>query len=52
VFVLNVATLLPGRSGAITVTHDAGYGGLAAKAIAIEPANGTAYDTVLEYRSR
>jgi hypothetical protein len=52
VFVLNVATLLPGRAGAVTVTHDAGYGGLSAKAIAIEPANGTSYDTVLEYRSR
>ena len=52
VFVVNVATLLPGRAGAITVTHDAGYGGLAAKAIAIEPANGTSYDTVLEYRRR
>ncbi|MET0555938.1 MAG: FG-GAP-like repeat-containing protein [Vicinamibacteria bacterium] len=52
VFVLNVATLLPGRSGAVTLTHDAGYGGLAAKAIAIEPANGTSYDTVLQYRSR
>jgi uncharacterized repeat protein (TIGR01451 family) len=52
VFVLNVATLLPGRSGSITLTHDAGYGGLAAKAIAIEPANGTSYDTVLEYRPR
>lgn len=52
VFTLNVATLLPGRSGALTVTHEAGYGGLAAKAIAIEPKNGTAYDTVLQYRAR
>ena len=47
-----VATLLPGRSGSITLSHDAGYGGLAAKAIAIEPANGTSYDTVLQYRAR
>jgi uncharacterized repeat protein (TIGR01451 family) len=52
VFVLNVATLLPGRSGSLTLSHDAGYGGLAAKAIAIEPANGTSYDTVLQYRAR
>lgn len=52
VLVLNVATLLPGRSGSVTLGHDAGYGGLAAKAIAIEPANGTSYDTVLQYRAR
>jgi hypothetical protein len=50
--VLNVATLLPGRSGGLTLTHDAGYGGLAAKVIAIEPANGLSYDTVLQVRPR
>lgn len=49
---LNVASLLPGRAGSLTVTHDAGYGGLAAKAIAVEPANGTSYDTVLRFRPR
>lgn len=52
VLALNVATLLPGRSGSLTLSHDAGYGLLAAKAIAIEPANGTSYDTVLQYRAR
>jgi len=52
VLALNVATLLPGRSGSLTLSHDGGYGLLAAKAIAIEPANGTSYDTVLQYRAR
>jgi uncharacterized repeat protein (TIGR01451 family) len=50
--VFNVATLLPGRSGGITLTHDAGYSGLAAKAIALEPATGLSFDTVLRYRAR
>ena len=52
VLVLNVAAFLPGRSGALTLTHDAGYGGLAAKAIALEPATGLSFDTVLQVRPR
>jgi hypothetical protein len=51
-FVLNVATMLPGTAGAITLTHDSGYGALAGKAVAIQPATGFSYDTPLTYRPR
>ncbi|HET9314838.1 MAG TPA: FG-GAP-like repeat-containing protein [Vicinamibacteria bacterium] len=51
-FVLNVATILPGTAGAITLTHDGGYGALAGKAVAIQPATGFSYDTPLTYRPR
>jgi uncharacterized repeat protein (TIGR01451 family) len=50
--VLNVATMLPGTSGAITLTHDGGYGALAGKTVAIQPATGFSYDTPLTYRPR
>lgn len=50
--VVNVATFLPGRSGGVTLTHDAGYSGLTAKAIALEPASGLSFDTVLRVRPR
>jgi hypothetical protein len=36
---------LAGRSGHITITHDAGYGGLNVKAVALEPATGFTFDT-------
>lgn len=51
-FVLNVATMLPGRSGGVTLSHDAGYAGLTAKAIAVEPATGLSFDTALQVRPR
>jgi hypothetical protein len=51
-FVLNVATVLPGTSGTLTLTHDAGYGGLLGKAVAIEPATGFSYDTPLVNKAR
>ena len=34
-----------GQSGAMTVTHTAGYGGLAGKTVALEPATGFSFDT-------
>jgi hypothetical protein len=43
---------LAGVSGSITVTHDGAYGGLAGKAVALEPATGSSFDTPLEYRAR
>jgi hypothetical protein len=52
ILVLNVATILPGTSGSITLTHDGGFGGLLGKAIAIEPATGFSYDTPLLHRPR
>jgi uncharacterized repeat protein (TIGR01451 family) len=43
---------LAGTSGSITVTSDAGYGGLAGKAVAVEPATGFTFDSPLVARDR
>jgi hypothetical protein len=52
--VINLSTIpeLQGQTGAITVTHLAGYGGLAVKSVALEPATGFSFDTLGTYRSR
>jgi hypothetical protein len=47
VLVFNLATSAPGQSGSIRITHGCGYGGLAGKAVAIEPATGFTFDTPL-----
>ena len=51
---LNTATLpaLAGTSGSITVTHDSGYGTLAGKAVALEPATHFSFDSPLAYKPR
>jgi hypothetical protein len=36
---------VPGRAGGPTVTHDAAYGGLVAKAVGLEPGFGFTFDT-------
>ena len=36
---------LAGASGAMTVAHDGGYGGLVGKAVALEPATGFSFDS-------
>ena len=48
-FVLNTSTVgyLGGQSGHAYVAHDAGYGGLAGKAVALDPATGFSFDTPL-----
>jgi hypothetical protein len=43
---------VPSGSGSLTVAHDAPYGALAGKAVALEPATGFAFDTPLEPRPR
>jgi hypothetical protein len=43
---------LVGMSGTLTVTHNAPYGVLIGKAVALEPATGFAFDTPLEPRPR
>lgn len=43
--VLNTNTIVAGQSGSITIVHDAGYGGLGVKAVALEPATGFSFDT-------
>ena len=47
--VLNTATVpgANGVSGGITVIHDGGYGDLAGKAVALEPATGFSFDSAL-----
>jgi hypothetical protein len=47
--VLNTSsiTALVGKSGAVTIAHDAGFGGLAGKGVALEPATGFSFDTLL-----
>jgi hypothetical protein len=46
-FALNTASLGPlaGQSGHAYVSHTAGYGGLAGKAVALDPATGFSFDT-------
>jgi hypothetical protein len=43
---------LAGFSGTATVTHDGPYGGLAGKAVALEPATGYSFDTPMLLRPR
>jgi hypothetical protein len=50
--VLSTSTIAPGTSGSITIAHDAGYGGLAVKSVALEPATGMSFDTAGTYRPR
>jgi hypothetical protein len=52
--VLNTTTVagVAGQGGALTVTHDGPYGGLAGKAVALEPATGFSFDTPLEFRAK
>lgn len=49
-YVFNSSAALPGASGSITVSHTGGYGQLAGRATAIEPATGFTFDTVLGVR--
>jgi hypothetical protein len=48
-FVFNTSTSIfaNGQSGSIIVAHSCGYGGLAGKAVALEPATGFTFDTQL-----
>jgi hypothetical protein len=43
---------LAGRSGSITVAHNARYGALAGKAVALETATGFSFDSPLVPRAR
>jgi Calx-beta domain len=50
--VLNTATVAPLTSGTITVAHDAPYGELSGKAVALDVPTGFSFDTPLEPRPR
>jgi uncharacterized repeat protein (TIGR01451 family) len=43
---------LQGQSGSITIAHDGSYGVLTGKAVALEPATGFAFDSMLDPRPR
>ena len=43
---------LAGADGSVTITHDAPYGALTGKAVALEPSTGMTFDSVLEPRPR
>jgi hypothetical protein len=51
---LNTASIagLAGQGGSLTVSHDGGYGALAGKAVALEPATGFSFDSALLTRPR
>jgi uncharacterized repeat protein (TIGR01451 family) len=51
---INTASLpgLGGQGGSVTVIHDAPYGALAGKGVALEPATGFAFDSPLAPRAR
>jgi hypothetical protein len=51
---LNTSTVTggAGQGGTITIAHDAGYGGLAGKAVALEPATGFSFDSPMTVRAR
>jgi uncharacterized repeat protein (TIGR01451 family) len=53
-FVVNTSTVsgLSGQSGSVTVSHDAPYGALYGKAVALEPATGFTFDTPMLPRER
>lgn len=48
--VRNTTLDAPGASGSITITNDTGYGAVAGKAVALEPATGFTFDTALSCR--
>ena len=50
--VLNTATVpgVAGLSGTIKIAHDGGYGGLAIKSVALDPATGFSFDTPGTYK--
>lgn len=50
--VFNTPTIAPGTSGSITIVHDSGYGGIAAKAVALEPATGFSFDSQGTYKPK
>lgn len=49
-YVLNTSTVtaLQNRSGSVTIAHNGGYGALAGKSVAADPATGASFDTPVE----
>jgi hypothetical protein len=53
-YTLNLSSIpiLVGKSGTVTVSHNARYGELVGKAVALEPATGFSFDTAMVWRPR
>jgi hypothetical protein len=51
-FAMATASLLPGKSGTITVAHDGRYGDLTGKMVALEPGHRFSFDSPLSPRPR
>jgi hypothetical protein len=49
-FVQNTSPIAPGVGGSVTVTNDSGYGAVAGKGVAVEPATGFTFDTAMSCR--
>jgi hypothetical protein len=45
--VINTSTIVPGASGSITLSHNSTYGSLSGKIVALEPATGFTFDTLM-----
>ena len=50
--VLNTSTVVPGSSGAITLSNNGRYGDLSGKTVALEPATGFSFDTPMLHRPK
>jgi hypothetical protein len=48
--VTNTSAIAAQKSGSVTVTNDTGYGAIAGKGVAVEPATGFTFDTGLSCR--
>jgi len=44
------AVSAPSQSGSVRIAHTCGYGGLAGKAVSVEPSTGFAFDTLMVHR--
>lgn len=50
--VVPTSATVPGASGSIVITHDARYGDLQGKSVALEPSTGFSFDTPLVYKPK
>jgi uncharacterized repeat protein (TIGR01451 family) len=50
--IADLSLLMPGTQGSITITHDAPYGGLVGKSVALEPSTGFSFDSSLAWKGR
>jgi hypothetical protein len=49
--VINTAEFAPNQSGSVRIAHNCGYGAFTGKAVALEPATGFTFDTLMRHRA-